>query len=406
MARPVIGHVLHRLAFAGAEVLARELAQRLGPGRSGEGGSGGGNFDFVFFCLDEAGPMAGAVREDGFAVVPLQRRPGVDVGVARRLAAASRAHGVSLWHAHQYAPFFYAALGRGLKRRPKILFTEHGRHYPDVRKPKRVLANRLLLGPADRTTAVGQFVRHALHENEGIPRSRVQVIHNGIDPDRFDPGAYGSTPRKLARDEARECFRRAAHEAGKPGFDIDDRTPIVVQVARFHPVKDHATAIHAFALAHDRQPEARLVLIGDGEGRGEAERAAWDAGVSIHTVFMGVRDDVHRLIPGADVFLLSSLSEGISVTLLEAMAARVPIVATDVGGNAEVVEHGQTGLLAPRRDAHALADALERLLGDADRRTSMGDAGRRRCVERFHRDRMHREYEAIYHAMLGGSPRL
>ncbi|MEM9252216.1 MAG: glycosyltransferase [Planctomycetota bacterium] len=297
-------------------------------------------------------------------------------------------------------PFFYASLARGLGRRTPILFTEHGRHYPDVRKAKRVFANRVLLAKPDRVTAVGQFVRHALHDNEGIPRGRVDVIHNGIDPDRFDPGPHGSPQRQAARDAAREVIRAVARDAGKPAYDIKDDTPIVVQVARFHPVKDHATAIHAFALAHDRHPDARLVLVGDGEERGAVEQAAWDAGVSIHTVFMGVRDDVHRLIPGADVFLLSSLSEGISVTLLEAMAARLPIVATDVGGNAEVIEHGHTGLLAPRQDARGLADALDRLLADANRRAATGDAGHARCHQRFHRDRMHADYAAMYRAML------
>ncbi|MEM9790782.1 MAG: glycosyltransferase [Planctomycetota bacterium] len=392
MSGPVIGHVVHRLAFAGAEVLARDLARRLEPAGLG----------FVFLCLDEAGPMAGAVREDGFAVVPLHRRPGIDVALPGRIAAAVRQHGVTLLHAHQYTPFFYASLARRFSRRPPILFTEHGRHYPDLRKPKRVFANRYLLGKPDRVTAVGQFVRHALHDNEGIARGRVDVIHNGIDPDRFDPGAHGTDERQGARDAAREAIREAARDAGKPAYDINDDTPIVVQVARFHPVKDHATAVHAFALAHDRHPDARLVLIGDGDERGAVEQAAWDAGVSIHTVFMGVRDDVDQLIPGADVFLLSSLSEGISVTLLEAMAARLPIVATDVGGNAEVVEHGRTGLLAPRQDGRGLADALDRLLADADRRTAMGDAGRARCLSHFHRDRMHRDYEAVYRAMLDG----
>jgi glycosyltransferase involved in cell wall biosynthesis len=340
------------------------------------------------------------VRDDGFAVVPLGRRPGVDLRVAGRLRRAIAQHGVALLHAHQYAPFFYAAASRRAGRRPPILFTEHGRHYPDARKPKRVLANRLLLRPTDRVTAVGRFVRHALHDHEGIARDRVRVIHNGIDPDRFDPGPHGSADRQAARDLARDLFRAAAHDAGKPTFDFTDATPVVIQVARFHPVKDHVTAVRAFAHAHDRHPDARLVLVGDGDERGAIEQAAWDAGVSVHTVFMGVRDDVHRLIPGADVFLLSSLSEGVSVTLLEAMAARLPIVATDVGGNPEVVDHGHTGLLAPRRDAHGLADALHRLLDRPDQRAAMGDAARQRCHQRFHRDRMHAEYESIYRDML------
>ncbi|MEM6333714.1 MAG: glycosyltransferase [Planctomycetota bacterium] len=410
--RPVVAHVLHRLAFAGAEVLARDLARQLGPPEEAPALADpssdhsdpirGRGFDFVFLCLDDAGPMSPLIRDDGFPVVPLHRKPGIDLPLAARIAAALAHHRVDLVHAHQYTPFFYTSVARRLRpfrSHPPVLFTEHGRHYPDTRKLKRVLANRLLLRPDDRVTAVGQFVRHALHDNEGIPRHRVQVIHNGIDPARFDPGPLGSAQRAAARAAARQAFQHIAAESNKPA-DLTDATPVVLQVARFHPVKDHATAIHAFALMHDRLPDARLVLVGDGDDRPTLEQAAWDQGVADHTLFAGVRDDVHALMPGADVFLLSSLSEGISVTLLEAMAAALPVVATDVGGNPEVVAHGHTGLLAPRRDAAALADHLHRLLTSTDLRHTLAAQAPARCRDKFHQTRMHREYDTLYHAML------
>ncbi len=374
-APPLIAHVLHRLDLAGAEVLADALARRLAD-----------RFRFAFFCLDGVGPLGERLAADGYPVVHLGRRPGIDPAVARRLRHAVRDHGVALLHAHQYTPFFYAALSRagGLGGHPPILFTEHGRHYPDRRKRRRVLANRLLLKPADRVTAVGSFIRDALIAHEAIATDRVEVIYNGIDP---------------------RPYEQADRAAARRAMGLDDNELAVLHVARFAPVKDHETSLRAFARLVEAEPRARLVLIGDGEGRAAAERQTRDLGVTERVTFLGRRDDVPALLAGGDAFVLSSLSEGVSVTLLEAMAAGVPIAATDVGGNGEVVEHGVTGLLSPRRDADALAANLLRLLRDPGLRRRLADAGRRRLRERFTQARMHEAYARRYDAMFSGAAR-
>jgi L-malate glycosyltransferase len=370
--RPSVAHVLHRLDLAGAEVLAADLARKLGE-----------RYRFVFLCLDGVGPLGEELDSQGFDVIDLKRRPGLDRSVARRLKDAVREHHIGLLHAHQYTPFFYAALSRRFASSPPILFTEHGRHYPDQRKLKRILANRWLLKPTDRVTAVGRFVARALTENEGIASERIDVIHNGIDPDAFPPA-----------DQATRA--RARRMLG-----IDGRTPLVMQVARFHPVKDHHTAVRAFARVVEQVHDARLCLVGDGEQRQATEALSAELGIHDHVDFLGVRDDVDSLLPAADVFTLSSVSEGVSVTLLEAMATGLPIAATDVGGNSEVVEHNKTGLLSPRGDDRALADHLTDLLQDPAKRRAFGEAGRARLLDRFTQDRMHRAYARLYARLLG-----
>jgi len=372
--RPAVGHVLHRLDRAGAEVLAGDLALKLQD-----------RYRFVFLCLDGAGPLGDHLASLGFEVVELGRKPGLDLSVARRLRGAVRHYGIHLLHAHQYTPFFYAALSRRLGSNPPILFTEHGRHFPDQRKPKRVLANRWLIKPNDRVTAVGRFVKQALIDNEGIAEGRIKVIHNGIDPDAFPPADAAS------RSQARQLI------------GIDDQTPLVVQVARFHPVKDHASAILAFKQVAHAVPDAKLCLIGDGEQREVIENMCEALGLKGHVMLMGARSDINQLLPGADVFLLSSLSEGVSVTLLEAMATGLAIVATDVGGNPEVVEHGTTGLLSPRGDHETLAANLVALLKDPAQCLAFGRAGRDRLLELFTQDRMHRAYTELYGQLLGMS---
>ncbi|MEM9414381.1 MAG: glycosyltransferase [Planctomycetota bacterium] len=354
-----------------------------------------GRYRFVFLVLDGVGPLGEQLRSEGFEVVELHRRPGVDRRAMRAVRAAVRAHGIGLLHAHQYTPFFYASTGRGplpfRGRRIPILFTEHGRHTPDRRSTKRVLANKLLLAKHDRVTAVSGFVRQALIDNEAISAGRIETIYNGIDPGPQPPEAVDGI----------DAARAAAREA----FGVDADAPVVVQAARFHPVKDHATALRAWRLVlearGDTLPGARLVFLGDGPLRGELEALSEQLGIAEAVRFVGRVPDVRALLPGADVAMLSSLSEGLSVSLLEAMAASLPVVATDVGGNPELVVEGETGLLAPRGDAEALAMHLTALLSDPPRRQTLGSAGRARLLQHFTAEQMHTAYAQHYDALLG-----
>jgi len=366
--KPTIAHVLHRLYLAGAEVLAADLTRRLRD-----------RYDFAFLCLDEVGLLGEQLRDEGF--------PGVDMAVARRLRKAVREHHIDLLHAHQYTPFFYAAASRGLlgtlRSRPPVLFTEHGRHYPDSRRPKRIMANRFLLRPQDRVTAVGNFVKQALIDNEGIAEERVDVIYNGIDATRF---SQSEDP--------------ALRPAVRQELGIAADALVVLQVARFHPVKDHATAVCAFAVARKQVPNAVLLLVGDGEKRGDVQALVHELQLGESVRFLGVRKDIPRLMAAADAFMLSSVSEGVSVTLLEAMGCQLPIATTDVGGNGEVVVDGDNGLLSPRGDAESLGANLVRLLTSPSMRQQMGTAGRERLLAMFTQRQMHERYEQVYAQML------
>lgn len=380
--RPVIAHVLHRLYLAGAEVLAAALARQLRD-----------EFEFIFLCLDETGPLGEELAAEGFHVVDLKRKPGVDFPVAKRIGHIHREKNIQLLHAHQYTPFFYASLSRGLFRsRPRVMFTEHGRHYPDVRKFRHVIANKVLLRRDDRVTAVGQFVKQAVVDKEAIGADRIEVIYNGIDTNKFTPDTDGS-------------LRTAA----RASLGIDPQRPVVLQVARFHAVKDHETAIRAFhvalqAMAASTSSQAAslplFLLAGDGEHKEEMETLVQTLGLTDNVRFLGVRNDVPNLMAATDLFILSSLSEGVSVTLLEAMGAGVPIAATDVGGNSEVVAAGESGLLSPRRDHESLGKNIATLLQDAELRKQMGAAGHERLLATFTEQAMHKRYAELYREII------
>lgn len=354
------------LGIGGAEVLAARMARRL---RS--------NYRFIFACLDEQGPLGEELRSEGFPIHVLGRRPGVDWRCARRLARLLRRERVDLVHAHQYTPFFYGVTARLPWRRPPVLFTEHGRWFPDHPRPKRIIVNRLLLRQSDRVVGVGQSVRQALIHNEGIPARRVDVIYNGINFAAFsgdfsDPGA---TRREIG---------------------IGDGELMIIQVARLDPLKDHATAIATLEHVVRRRPEARLVLVGEGPERAQVEALVRERGLTPWVRFLGLRTDIPRLLRAADLFLLTSVSEGIPLTIIEAMAAGLPVVATRVGGVGEIVHEGRTGLLAPSGDHEALALHSLRLAESSELRAEMGRLGRQRAVEDFSESQMIDQYHRLY----------
>ena len=214
MSRITVLQLLHAMSVGGAEVLAARLARRLGD-----------RYRFRFACLDHVGEMGAELEKDGFPLVVLNRGKGFDWQCAKRLRKELLTHRVDVIHAHQYTPFFYALTAGLIRRRPPVLFTEHGRFHPDYPRRKRIVFNRTFLRATDRVVAVGEAVRQALIENEGIAPPRVKVIYNGIDLSRF---------RSLT-EESRKAMRR------RLGFSDNDF--VVVLVGRLDYLKDHLTAV-------------------------------------------------------------------------------------------------------------------------------------------------------------------
>lgn len=368
--KPTICQVLHSLTVGGAEVLAFRIARELSD-----------RYRFVFACLDDLGPLGEQLRGEGFAVEVLDRQPGVNLGCMRRMARFWRREGVALVHAHQYTPFFYAAAARGLRSWPPVLFTEHGRWFPDYPRRKRILFNRVMLGRPDRVVAVGNSVREALIRNEGITARRIQVIYNGV-----DGAAFNGQP--IDRDAVRR-------EIGVAADDF-----VVIQVARLDQLKDHLTAIRTIQRASRRVPNIRLVLVGEGPELDLIRDEIRVRGVERHVRLLGLRHDIARLLRASDLFLLTSISEGIPVTIIEAMASGLAVVSTAVGGVPEVVLPEETGLLAPAGDDAALAEAVVRLTGDLDLCRAMGERGRVRAKDVFSQQGMQAAYQAMYREML------
>ncbi len=363
---PVVCQVLHSLHVGGAEMLAARLARQLRD-----------DCRFHFVCLEETGTLGEELRNEGFAVTVLGRRPGLDGTCAWRLARLLRGYNTDILHAHQYTPFFYSLVARLLCRRPPILFTEHGRHFPDFPRRKRMLVNRLLLERRDRVVGVGKAVGEALIANEGIPRDRVGIIYNGIDTNKF----------------ARQFENPTAIRSE---LGLTDADFVILMVARLDYLKDHATAVRCLHRLLKQVPNAKLILVGEGPEQEKIEAVVHESQLQNHVRFLGLRKDIHRLLSASDVFLLTSISEGIPLTVIEAMATRLPVVATRVGGMAEVIEHESTGFLSDSGDADGLAAHLRQLASEPILRRRLGEAGQDRAQRLFSEGQMHARYLALY----------
>jgi glycosyltransferase involved in cell wall biosynthesis len=357
-------HIVLTLGVGGTERLVMELIRRQA-----------GEVIASLCCLDSIGEWGNRLANDGIHVTELGRRPGFHPEVSLRIRRTAATAGVDVFHCHHYSPFVYGQLAALLGPRRPVVFTEHGRLYGSTPSWKRKLVNPILGRAGARVFAVSHDLR-AYMISEGFPESRVGVIHNGI-----DPGAP-STPGD--RHQAR---RR---------LGVPSDAEIIATVARFDPVKDLTSLIRAFALIRSQRPLSRLVMVGEGPELDRLILLSQALGVSDAVLFAGFRDDVRALLPALDVYVNSSTTEGISVSILEAMAASVPVVATRVGGTPEIVQHRLTGYLVAPGDVKGMAEAILSLLSAPDRRASVGGAARQRVLSQFTLDRMAAEYVQAY----------
>lgn len=371
MEQPTICHVLHNLnPGGGTQALATKLTRALSH-----------RYRFTFACLDALGTFGLQLREEGHVVTVLHRTPGIDFSCARRLANFFRREKVRVVHAHHYSPFFYATAARGIHASPPVLYAEHGPYGSCRSRRRRVLYNRLAVRKVDRLVAVGQSMREAMARNDGFQTDQVEVIYNGVDTSLF------------ANDRRHRAAVRQALGLAPADF-------VVIQVARLDPVKDHVTAVKTMQWVVRQQPNARLLLVGEGAEQPSIETEITSRGLAPYVRLLGMRDDVAYLLQAADLFLLTSTNETIPVAVIEAMCAGLPVVATRVGGMPEVVIDGETGLLRPSGDSEALAAAILHLMEVHALASEMGCRGRRRAEEFFSDWQMSSRYENCYQEML------
>ncbi len=343
-------------------------------------------------CLFEPGALVHELETQGIEVYACHKRGGLDLGALRRLRAWLRAVPGAVIHTHNAnAHYHTVAAGVGL-RLARVINTRHGMGAAQPRSRGEWLYRRTMRR-TDVVAAVCEAARLRFAQQGVRPRAQLLAVPNGIRVEHFS----------RASEERRVALRNVLGLA--PG------TRIVGTVGRLNPVKDQATLLRAFARTHaalsettqtettqteNTQTASALVLIGDGALRATLEGQAAALGIGDRVHFLGDRSDVRQLLQGFDLFVLSSLSEGYSMALLEACASGLPIIATDVGGNREIVVDGRNGLLvAPGRE-DALAEAITALLRAPERSAQMGLAGRDWALREASIETMAMRYASLY----------
>ena len=358
---------VNNLDLGGVEQLVLSLARELQARELG----------VAICCIENAGKLADQAESAGIRVLALEaQKQGKIPALREYLHFLKHQHPIVI-HSHNFKPFYYSALATMLGASDGHI---HSRHGSLLSRHRAVWRYRLLRQWVDTWVTVSADRQTELAERTGLPLTAIHVLANGVDTLRFCP-----PPDKT-------MIRR---QMGLP-----ENAPAIIAVARLAPEKDLTTLLQAFRLVRQKLPTAELWLAGDGSERAHLERTSNELELSDHTRFLGVRDDVQRLLQAADVCALSSLSEGLSISLIEAAACGVPIVATDVGGNREVVNPPHGGRLVPVGNPEALACALLTILQNHELSAEMGRAARRHTEKNFGVMQMTDAYIKLYHNAL------
>lgn len=334
-------------------------------------------------CLDEPGLWAEDTRRTGIPVHCLYRQPGTDLTISVKLAAFAKRHRIDLFHAHQCTPWFYGGLSRWIYPGAKLLLEEHGRLHPEIDNPKRRWVNRLLINPmTSAATAVSRDIGNRLARYEGLDRSRIQVIYNGVNP------SAGLTPAE------RKNLRQA--------FGLSSSDVVAGFVGRLDAIKNLPLLLEGVTRVKRIRPELRCLIIGNGPLMPDLADRVRRSGLDQTVILAGFRTDAARLVNLMDLFCLVSFSEGTSMALLEAMAAGVPAIVTDVGGNPEIVDPERTGWVVPSDDADAFAAVLETAVSEPGQRQKRGINARDKYESMFSFDGMINQYRRVYGRLLSG----
>src|SRR6056297_3549727 len=377
-ARPLIAHVIFRLDYGGLENGLVNLINRMADDR----------FRHAVIALTEATDFRGRLKSPEVAVHTIGKQAGKDPGAYVRLFRLLRELRPSILHTRNIGTLDCAPLGR-VAGVPVCIHGEHGwdTHDPEGRNPRYRRLRRLANPFVRRFITVSDELYRWLTGEVGINPDKAIRICNGVDVDRFSPGNTG-----VGHPEMRSRFGEDA--------------VIVGSVLRFNEIKDPLNLVEAFVRAHEQVAaqgvELCLAMIGDGPLRAAALARLEDSGAAAAAWLPGSRDDVAELLRSMDIFTLPSRREGISNTLLEAMASGLPLIATDTGGNPELVQDELNGMKVPPGDPASLAAALARLATDRKLREGLSIGARQRAVDEFSIGNMVDGYRRVYEDALAG----
>lgn len=364
------------LAYGGLEKYVVHLANHLPRDK----------FQPILVCLRQSGAAASGLRDDSLPIFELHRREGNDVTLPFKLARILSSESIDLVLSNNWSTLLETSLAKRIAGTRALIHAQHGMEYGDrpssawKRALKRV-GLRYAIRASDRIVAVSAAGLEWCRTTWDVPDDKLTLIPNGVET---------STSDQAARDR-----RHMRRELGLAESDF-----VIGSVASLRAVKNFPCLIESLASILDSLPSARLIIAGDGPERETLEELIVKLGLEDEARLLGERSDVPALLHAMDVFALASHSEGMSLAILEAMGAGLPVVATSVGGNPEIIADGSTGLLVPPDDSDSLANAVLELYRDPRRRERMSAKARTKVETSFSMSLMVQRYEELFTAMM------
>lgn len=364
MTKTRILHVTYDMRIGGTEMVIKNIIDS----------SGTEQFDMSVLCIESPlGPFAEELEKNGTQFFKLNRKPGFDTSLIANIKHVITTHSIDIVHCHQYTPWVYGTLA-ALFTSCKVVFTEHGRFYPDSSSWKRKVINPALNFFTEKVTAISAATKDALVEFENISSRSIGVIYNGI------------SPLKVDNDKVKQL---------RAELMIPKEHIILGTIARFDPIKNHPMMLRAFAKVLKLQPKTTLIIVGDGEERQNIEKCIEELHLKEHVLLIGYEPHPKYHLAIMDIYLLSSFSEGTSMTLLEAMSLAKPSVVTNAGGNPEVIQDSYNGFVTDNDNDDAFAEAILKLM-DNKIRNEQAKCALSLFNERFSSQNMNQQYADLY----------
>lgn len=373
---PLIVHIIFRLAVGGLENGVVNIINRM-PENS---------YRHAIISLTDATEFQRRITRSDVKVYCLNKKPGRDVTYLYRLWRLLQLIKPDVVHTRNLAALETTLVTSlmGIKYR---IHSEHGWGVKDDNVKsniKYLIYRRLMSKLVHRYIGLSKNIESMLIENIKVPKRKVRQVYNGVDSEKF-----------------KQAICKNRYDLFPDNF-INSETILIGTVGRMDPVKDQITLLTAFIkLLKDNRlaSNLRLVMIGDGEMRPEIENIIAMNNVHQQVWLAGSKDNIHLYMQQMDIFCLPSKNEGISNTILEAMACSLPVVATDVGGNGELIANNETGMLVPAENPDRLAEKLAHYVEDIQLRMRHGKLARKRVVDNFSLEKMVQNYVSIYEGL-------
>ena len=376
-APPLIAHILYRFAVGGLENGVVNLINRIPADR----------YRHVIISLTDSTDFKQRIKTGNVEVYCLHKKPGHDIGLYWRLWKLLRTLKPDITHTRNLAALEMVVITMlaGVRRR---IHSEHGWGMSDVNGTNRKyqLLRKVMSYFTHRYIGLSKHIVNYLHNSAGISSNKLTQIYNGVDADKF------SVKKK-----------ENMNIKNLPTNFVNNETVVIGTVGRMEPVKDQVTLAEAFIqlVEHcENRKNLRLIMVGEGDLRAIAQSKLDSANLTDQVWLPGSLNNVAELMSLLDIFVLPSRNEGISNTILEAMASGLPVIATNVGGNPELVVDSQTGVLVEAQRPDLMMLALKEYVTNSTKRTSHGQAARLLVDEKFRLDHMVANYLSVYDSLM------